>query len=82
LPDPQQLFWKAELLRRWDAERQAVAPIERAEPVQLSIGLVGALVLLVLLWQAVPAPSVTLIFATVLGVTALVAVAALTLRQS
>src|SRR5215471_5480524 len=47
LPSAHQIWWKAELLKRWDARRQAIAPIERAEPVQVWIGLAGAAVLLV-----------------------------------
>jgi hypothetical protein len=82
LPDAQQLWWKAELLKRWDEQRRTVAPIERAEPVQVGIGLVGAIVLLASLWRQGPAPSNTLIFATIVSLTVLVAVAALTLRQS
>ena len=82
LPDARQLWWKAELLKRWDEQRQAVAPIERAEPVQVSIGLAGAIVLLASLWRQVPSPSNTLLVATIVSLTVLVAVAALTLRQS
>jgi hypothetical protein len=82
LPDARQLWWKAELLKRWDEQRQAVAPIERAEPVQVSIGLAGAIVLLASLWRQVPTPSNTLIFATIVSLTVVVAVATLTLRQS
>ncbi len=82
LADARHLWWKAELLRRWDAQRQAVAPIERAEPVQVGIGLAGTVVLLAWLWLYTAIPSNTLIFATVLSLTMLIAVAALTLRQS
>jgi hypothetical protein len=82
LPDPRQLWWKAELLKRWDEQRQAVAPIERAEPVQVSIGLAGTVVLLAWLWMYTAAPSNTLIFATVLSLTMVIGVAALALRQS
>jgi hypothetical protein len=82
LPDARQLWWKAELLRRWDAQRQAGAPVDRAEPVQVSIGLAGAVVLLAWLWRYAPTPSNTLIFATILSLTMLVAVAALALRRS
>ena len=81
LPEPQVLWWKAELLRRWDEERRAVAPIERAEPLNVSIGVIGALLLMLTLWQTSPSATATLIFATVLGVSALVAVAAVTVRQ-
>jgi len=82
LPEAQLLWWKAELLKRWDEERQTVAPIERAESLHVTIGVVGALVLLATLWQSVPGPTATLIFATIVGLGALVAVAAMTLRQS
>jgi hypothetical protein len=53
LPDVHQLWWKAELLKRWDARRTAVAPIDRAEPVQVWIGLAGAFALLVSLLRSV-----------------------------
>ena len=82
LPDAHQLWWKAELLKRWDAQRQAAAPLEQAERVNVSIGLAGAIVLFVSLWRYVPGPSSTLVFATAVGLTMLAAVAALTLRRS
>jgi hypothetical protein len=82
LPDARQLWWKAELLKRWDAQRQAVAPIERAEPVHVGIGVAGAFVLLVWLWQNAPLPTTALTVATGLSLMVLVAIAALTLRQS
>lgn len=81
LPEAQLLWWKAELLRKWDEERKAIAPIERAEPINVSIAVIGALVLMLTLWQSSPGPTATLIFATVVGVTALVAVTALTFRR-
>jgi hypothetical protein len=55
LPDPAYLWWKGELLRRWDAERRAAAPIEHGEPVQAGIGLLGTLALLLWLWRQGPA---------------------------
>jgi hypothetical protein len=51
LPDPVYLWWKAELLRRWDAEQRAAAPIELGERVQVGIALVGAVALLICLWR-------------------------------
>ena len=54
LPDPTYLWWKAELLRRWDAEQRAAAPVEVGEQVQVGIGLVAALALLVWLWRNMP----------------------------
>lgn len=82
LPDPHQLWWKAELLKRWDTQRRTAASIDRAERIQIGIGLAGALLLLLSLWEYVPAPTSALIFATVLALTVLAAVAALTLRQT
>lgn len=58
LPDPTYLWWKAELLRRWDAEQRATAPVEVGEQVQVGIGLVAALALLVWLWRNMPDLSV------------------------
>lgn len=81
LPEAQLLWWKAELLRKWDEERKAIAPIERAEPITVTVGVIGALVLMMTLWQSVPGPTATLIFATVVGLAALVGVAAMMLRQ-
>ena len=81
LPEAQLLWWKAELLRRWDAERKALAPIERAEPINVSIGVIGALVLMLTLWQSAPGPTATLIFATVVGIGALIAIGTMMIRQ-
>jgi hypothetical protein len=51
LPDPAYLWWKAQLLRRWDAQRNMVAPLEVGERVQVAMGLAGAAILLALLWS-------------------------------
>lgn len=51
LPDPVYLWWKAELLRRWDAQQRAAAPIDVGERAQVGIGLAGAVALLVCLWR-------------------------------
>lgn len=57
------IWQKAELLRRWDAQRKAAAPIDLGERAQVGIGLAGALTLLVWLSRQLPAtsfsPSVT-----------------------
>ena len=81
LPEAQLLWWKAELLRRWDLERKALEPIERAEPINVSIGVIGALVLMLTLWQSAPGPTATLIFATVVGIGALIAIGTMMIRQ-
>lgn len=49
--EPRDLWWKAQLLSRWDAQRQAAAPIEVGEQVQIGIGVVGIVALLVYLWR-------------------------------
>jgi hypothetical protein len=47
LPDASVLWVKAQLLRRWDAERKAQAPLDVMEPVQIAAGLAAAAVLFV-----------------------------------
>jgi hypothetical protein len=47
-PDPMRLWWKAQLLRRWDAERRAQAPLDLMDPIAIVAGLVVAGVLLYL----------------------------------
>jgi hypothetical protein len=76
--DARALWLKAQLLKRWDAQRQAIAPIERAEPVHIGIGVAGALGLLAWLWRSVPASTNTLTFATILSLALLAAAAILT----
>lgn len=49
LPDPVVVWWKAQLLRRWQAEQVASAPIERMRWVELAAGVVSLAVFL--LWQ-------------------------------
>jgi hypothetical protein len=50
LSDPRLLWWKAQLLQRWDAERRALAPLDVMERVEIVAGLAAAVVLLV--WAA------------------------------
>ena len=54
LPDPTYLWWKAELLRRWDAQQRVTKPIEVGEQVQMGVGLVAAAGLLIWLWRSLP----------------------------
>jgi len=51
LPDPAVIWWKAQLLRRWEAERTAAAPIERMRWVELAAGFASLAVFLVWQWQ-------------------------------
>jgi hypothetical protein len=47
MPDPNVLWVKAQMLRRWDAERKAQAPLDVMEPVQIAAALAAATVLFV-----------------------------------
>ena len=47
VPDPSVLWVKAQMLRRWDAERKAQAPLDVMEPIQIAAGLAAAAVLFV-----------------------------------
>ena len=47
-PDPMQLWWKAQLLRRWDAERRAHVPLDVVQPFEIAAGLGAAAFLLYL----------------------------------
>ncbi len=52
--DPMTLWWKAQLVKRWDAERRAQAPLDVMERVEIVAGLAGAALLL---FWAVPTVS-------------------------
>jgi hypothetical protein len=50
-PQAASAVWvKAQLLRRWDAERKATRALDAIEPLQIGLGLVAAAVLL--MWSA------------------------------
>lgn len=49
LPDVGLLWWRAQLVRRWSREREATAPVEAMERVELVVGLVALVALVV--WQ-------------------------------
>ena len=60
LPDPSHIWLKAQLLRRWDAQQTALAPLEWGERAQIVMALVGAIALLAWAWpklHAIAAPS-------------------------
>lgn len=50
LPDPGIVWWKAQLVQRWDAQRRATEPIERGQQFQVGVGVAGCVVLFVWLW--------------------------------
>jgi hypothetical protein len=82
LPDARHIWWKAELLKRWDAQQRAIEPIEWAELLQVGMSVAGALILLAWQWRSTPAPGSVLIFATAVGLTLLVAAGGVALRRS
>ncbi|HEY6360190.1 MAG TPA: hypothetical protein VIX63_03760 [Vicinamibacterales bacterium] len=45
--DPRPIWWKAQLIRRWDAERRAQAPLDVMERVEIVAGLAAAAALLI-----------------------------------
>jgi hypothetical protein len=42
LPDPMQVWWKAQLLERWSRERRARLPITVMQPIEIAASLIGA----------------------------------------
>jgi hypothetical protein len=68
LPDPSFLWWKAQLLRRFDAEREAAEPIDVGERVHVGAALLGASALGVGAWSHVsPAMAAPAAIVIVLG---------------
>jgi hypothetical protein len=47
VPDPDLLWVKAQIVRRWEMERKAQTALDVMEPIQIAAGLVAAGVLLV-----------------------------------
>jgi hypothetical protein len=50
LPEPAQLWWKARLLQRWNAEARATAPLDWMQRIEVIGGLIAVAVLLVIFW--------------------------------
>jgi hypothetical protein len=46
IPDGGQLWWKAQLLKKWEAERRAQWPLDVMQPIEIAGGLVAAGLLL------------------------------------
>jgi hypothetical protein len=58
--DARALWWKGQLLRRWDAERRVARPLDVIEPVEIAGGLIAAGLLLfwALPWLEAILPSI------------------------
>jgi anti-sigma factor RsiW len=51
LPEPAQLWWKARLLQRWNAETRATAPLDWMQRIEVVGGIVAVIVLLLIFWS-------------------------------
>ena len=56
-PDPTHLWWKAQVLRHWDAQRRATAPLDLAELVQVAVSVAAVIVLVPWLWREIAASA-------------------------
>lgn len=81
--DASQLWWKAEMLRRWDTQRRAVAPIDIGERVVVLIALLAAVALFRWTWEwlstsgtAVPAGTLEVAWTAMIASFILLGVAA------
>ena len=76
LPDPSVIWWKAQLLRRREAERQATAPIDVGERFHVGAAVLGVVALVAGIWDHVPAlaMSSTAAFALAFGAVILLSV--------
>jgi hypothetical protein len=59
LPDPSFIWWKAQRLRRLEAEREATTPIDIGERVHLGVAILGALALAAGTWDQLPSLAFT-----------------------
>lgn len=59
LPDPSFIWWKAQLLRRHEAEREAAAPIDVGDRVHVGGAILGAVALALGAWNYLPALTLT-----------------------
>lgn len=65
LPDPSFLWWKAQLLRRIDAEQQAAAPIAAGDRVHVAAAVLSTVALAAGVWSQVAAHGSALTTAAV-----------------
>jgi len=78
LPDPSFIWWKAQLLRRREAERQATTPIDVGERFHVGAAVLGVAALVGGVWDHVPtlASSTTGAFALAFGAVVLLSIVA------
>lgn len=50
LPEPAQLWWKARLLQRWNAESRATAPLDWMQRIEVVGGVAAVVILLLIFW--------------------------------
>lgn len=76
LPDPSFIWWKAQLLRRREAERQATTPIDVGDRFHVGAAVLGAAALGVGAWDQMPSLSMSAAtgLTVALGVVVLVSV--------
>ena len=79
LPDPSFIWWKAQLLRRFEAEREVTAPLEIGDRFHLGAAVLGALALAGGVWDQLPRLSFTPteVFGVTLGAIVLLSVVAI-----
>jgi hypothetical protein len=73
LPDPSFIWWKAQLLRRFEAEREATTPIDIGERVHVGAAVLGASALAAGAWDQLP----SLAFTPAAGLTMIIGAAVL-----
>ena len=81
--DARELWWRAELLRRWEAERRVNAASEVGERLAVAVGVLGSVLLIALPWRrlmmalaATRRPDPTLLLGLALFSVVLVAITA------
>ena len=58
LPEPAQLWWKARLLQRWNAESRATAPLDWMQRIEVVGGIAAVIILLLFFWADLPGAGV------------------------
>jgi predicted anti-sigma-YlaC factor YlaD len=53
LPEPAQLWWKARLLQRWNAQSRATAPLDWMQRIEVVGGIAAVIVLMLMFWADV-----------------------------